>query len=336
MEDNLIFVIAPPRSGSTLLQRLIGSHSEVMTHPEPHLITPLNYLGYYDKVDKAPYDHINAAEALHTFVGNLPEQEKDYLAALRAYCDTMYGRMLKPTGKKYFLDKTPAYALVLSFLSKLYPSAHYVVLTRHPLGIFSSYAKSFFNDDWHAAHSFNPIVERYVPAITRFLKDPPRRVHHVHYEALVETPEAHLQALFQFLGLAHEPDAVNYGKHFKSEKKGMGDPFGVEKHQRPVTDSKDAWIGQVSAEPARRELAKQMMLALDDRDLEPWGLNKAATLSALSEKSKSASLSPKAPFSWYTLKRRVLLALKKNIHQRAHGRVLKKVRYYCDVLLRDA
>ena len=68
MQDRLLFVLSPPRAGSTLLQRMLGSHAEIHTHPEPHLITPLAYLGYHDIVDKAPYDHINAAEAMRAFV----------------------------------------------------------------------------------------------------------------------------------------------------------------------------------------------------------------------------------------------------------------------------
>jgi hypothetical protein len=66
MQERLLFLISPPRSGSTLLQRMLGSHSQVFTFPEPHLITPLAFLGYHDLVDKAPFDHINAAEAIKT------------------------------------------------------------------------------------------------------------------------------------------------------------------------------------------------------------------------------------------------------------------------------
>ncbi|RZO53079.1 MAG: hypothetical protein EVA89_29835, partial [Sandaracinaceae bacterium] len=55
MKDRLLFLISTPRSGSTLMQRMLSSHSEIYTHPEPHLMTPLAHLGYYDKVDKAPY-----------------------------------------------------------------------------------------------------------------------------------------------------------------------------------------------------------------------------------------------------------------------------------------
>ena len=50
----MLFVIGPPRSGSTLLARMIGAHSLIYGRPEPHLLTPLAHLGYYAKVDKAP------------------------------------------------------------------------------------------------------------------------------------------------------------------------------------------------------------------------------------------------------------------------------------------
>jgi len=41
MEERMLFVIGSPRSGSTLLQRMLSSHSMIYGRPEPHLITPL-------------------------------------------------------------------------------------------------------------------------------------------------------------------------------------------------------------------------------------------------------------------------------------------------------
>ncbi|MBW2278843.1 MAG: sulfotransferase [Deltaproteobacteria bacterium] len=81
MQERLVFVIGPPRSGSTMLQRMLGSHSAIYTHPEPHIITPLAHLGYFENIDKAPYDHINAAEAIREYVEELPGREDDYLDA---------------------------------------------------------------------------------------------------------------------------------------------------------------------------------------------------------------------------------------------------------------
>ncbi|MEQ9076621.1 MAG: sulfotransferase [Sandaracinaceae bacterium] len=332
MKDRLLFLISTPRSGSTLMQRMLSSHSEIYTHPEPHLMTPLAHLGYYDKVDKAPYDHINSAEAMRLFVEDLPRGEDDYLDALRAYADTLYGRMLEPSGQRYFLDKTPANALVLDFIAKVYPEAKYVVLTRHPLAIFSSFANSFFDGDWDAAHDYNPIVERYVPAIARFLRERPVPLTHVRYEELVETPEQHLERVFAFLGIEHEPEAVDYGER-SEQAKGPGDPIGVHQHKRPVTDSLHKWAAELASDDRKLALAKRMIDGVDPADLALWGWPREHVFAALEDAGGVAP--PEPVLNRYTFQRKVMLALKKDIDKRPHGKLIRKLRYYCDVLLRE-
>lgn len=329
---SLVFVISPPRAGSTLLQRMMGGHAEVFTHPEPHLITPIAHLGIYGNVDKAPYDHINAAEAMHAFIEDLPRGEQDYLDALRAYADTLYGRMLATGDGSYFLDKTPANALVLPFLTRLYPDAKYVVLTRHPIAVFSSYANSFFEGDWAQAHAFNPIVERYVPAMGRFLRERPVPLLQVAYEDLVQNPNAELERVFAFLGLENDPDAVEYGRSAPL-KKGMGDPITVEREGRPVTDSVDKWAAELVADPGKRRLAEQMVAVIDAADLEAWEWPPDVLWQPL--EAAGGGPPPKRKRNSYTFQRRVMLALKKDIHERPHGRIVKRIKYYCDVLLRE-
>src|SRR5262249_19985389 len=167
MQDRLIFLIGSPRSGSTLTARMLGAHSAVDAPPETHLLTPLAHLGFYANVERAPYDPIITRQAAHELVRLLPGGEDDHLAPLRACSDAIYERLLAASGRAMLLEKTPAYALVLDFLAKLYPKAKYLVLTRHPLAIWSSYVESFFDGDHEAAHYNNPLLERYVPAIAR-------------------------------------------------------------------------------------------------------------------------------------------------------------------------
>lgn len=331
LHENLVFVISSPRSGSTLLQRMLGSHSQIFTHPEPHLLTPLAYLGYYDLVDKAPYDHINAAQALRELVEELPRGEEDYLDALRAYASTIYERVLAPSGKTYFLDKTPAYGLVLPFITKLYPRARYVVLTRHPMAVWHSQAHSFFAGDYRAALETNPIVKPYVDAIGKFLVERPVPYVQVRYEDLVQAPETHLRRIFEHLDLPHEAGAVEYGKH-EHITKSYGDPMSVEKHTRPVTDSLETWAADLLARPEALSLARQLIDTIDDAYLEAWGYPKAQHFAAL--EGREAAATQRAPLNTYRIKRQVLLTLRKNIHHNAFGSAVKKVRYYCDVLLR--
>jgi len=311
---------------------MMGAHSEIFTHPEPHLISPIAHLGVYANVDRAPYDHINAAEAIKAFIEDLPHGEQDYLDALRAYTDTMYGRMLSTSDCTYFLDKTPANALVLPFLRRLYPAAKYVVLTRHPLAVFSSYANSFFDGDWEVAHAFNPILERYVPAMAAFLRDRPVPVLHVAYENVVMEPEPQLERIFSFLGLEHDPSAVSYGDAGEI-KKGMGDPITVDKEGRPVTASVDKWALELAHDQSKRALAESMIERLDALDLASWQWPAEAIWAPL--EAVGGGPPPKPPRNNYTLQRRIMLALKKDIHTRPHGKLVKRLKYYCDVLLRE-
>ena len=334
MQEQLIFVISPPRAGSTLLQRMLGAHSAIFTHPEPHLVTPLAFLGYHDSVDAAPYDHVNAAEAIRSFVDGLPGGEGDYLDALRAYADTMYGRMLATqSDKSRFLDKTPAYALVWPFLTRLYPTAKYVVLTRHPLAVFSSYAQSFFNGDWDAARRFNPVVERYVPAMAELIRERPVPLIQVAYERLVQAPELELERIFAFLGLENEPDAVNYQR--TEMKAGMGDPINVQKHSRPTTASVHKWAREVAADPKKRDMAQDMIARVSDEDLQDWGDPRDGIWDPLLEVGGKPP--PKPVLNQYTFQRRVMLALRKGVHARPEGeKLVRRLRYYCDVILRDS
>jgi len=334
MQKKMIFVIGSPRSGSTMLQRMLGSHSAIYTHPEPHIMTPLAHLGFYESVDKAPYDHINASEAIREYVDELPNKEDDYLDACRAYLDVLYGRMLKKSGLKMMLDKTPAYGLVLPFLAKVYPDAKYIVLTRQPLAILSSYANSFFEGDYDAATEFNDILGRYVPAIASFLRQKKVPFHHIRYEDLVKQPEDRMAEIFEFLGLPNEEGAVDYGKH-KHVVKSFGDPK-ASSESRPTTKSVSAWAMDLAGDEHKMEIARQITAPLDPDDLEIWGYDKATLFDKVAEASgKKPTKNKKWKWNNYRIKRKIFMGLRKDIHNSVRGRFLKRVKYYCDVLLRE-
>jgi hypothetical protein len=331
----VLFVIGSPRSGSTLLARMIGAHPLIFGRPEPHLLTPLAHLGYYAKVDKAPYDAVLAAEAQREFVAALPRGEQDYIDACRAYCDTLYQRMLatKPE-KQLFLDKTPAYALVLDFIARVYPTAKYVVLTRHPLAVFSSYAESFFNGDYAAAHAYNPILERYVPAIARFLRARPVPIYHVVYEELVADPERLLAEIFAFIGVPNEPAAVEYGRQ-EPAAPGLGDPIGVKQHSRPTTASVEKWAGEIAASPDRVRLCRHMIERLDPADLAEWG-HPIESLWRPLEMAGSVPPPARKTLDRYRLERLAIVKLRALVQRRPLlRRWLGTVRLGADVLLRD-
>jgi len=336
MEEKVLFVVGSPRSGSTMLARMISSHSLVYGRPEPHLLTPLAHLGYFANVDKAPYDHVLAAESMKEFVADLPGGEQDYVDACRAYTDTLYLRMLATRpNKRYFLDKTPAYGLVLDFIARIYPNAKYVVLTRHPLAVFSSFAESFFDSDYQTAHDYNPITERYVPAIAKFLRERKAPIHHVVYENLVADPDTVMRGVFEFLGVPHEAEAIDYGKH-EHEGKGLGDPIGVAKHSRPSTASLHKWASEVSGNPARLALCKQIVAKLDPADLAIWGHPIETFWKPLDDLAGRAVAPKPKKLDRYRLERKAIVALRGQV-QKSPGlrKLLTRARLAADVLLRE-
>jgi hypothetical protein len=336
MQQRLIFLIGSPRSGSTLTAQMLGAHSAIFAPPETHLLTPLAHLGFYANVERAPYDPFITRQAAHQLVQALPGGEDDYLAALRACSDTVYQRLLAASGRKLLLEKTPAYALVLDFLAKLYPDAHYLVLTRQPLAVWSSYVESFFDGDHDAAHKNNPLLERYVPAIARFLREQPVRLLHVRYETLVAEPDAEMRRVCGFLGIDFEPGMVDYGSEGNAPRKvaaGLGDPITVGKETRPTTKSVAKWATEMADDPTKLAQARQILDRLLDEDLETWGYPRAGILAQLDAVTPSGAKKSR-PWNSYALQRRLLVRLRKNIHHNAFGRLVQRIRFFCDVLLR--
>lgn len=336
MQERLVFLIGAPRSGTTLTARMLGAHPAVYAPPEPHLLSPLAHLGFHERVERAPYDPVITQLGLRELVASLPGGERDYLDGLRRFTDHLYGRALEASGRMIFLDKTPAYALILDFLAKLYPHARYIVLTRHPLAIWSSYVESFFDGDAAAAHAHNPVLERYVPAIARFLRERPVPLVHVRYEELVRAPEPQLRELCAFLGIPFAPSMIAYGDSADVRRvaTGLGDPVSVDRQSRPTTEFVDKWPRALAADPARLAQTREIAARLTDEDLAAWGLSGADLRRSLAEIAPASAGPSRARLTRFALERRLLVRLRRNIHSNALGRLVRRVRTACDVLLR--
>lgn len=335
MPVQMLFLIGAPRSGTTMLARMLGAHSEILGGPEPHLLTPLAHLGVWDKVEKAPYDHVLAAESQQLFVSKLPRGEQDYWAACRAYCDVLYGQRLAGSGKSLCLDKTPAYALILPFIMKVFPDARFVVLARHPAAIFSSFANSFFNGDYAAAQAYNPVLNRYVPALAAFLRQDTVPFIHVRYEDLVADPEGAFERICTHIGVPYEAAAINYGEAAPAKGEGLGDPLGVQKHSRPSTDSTHAWAAELAADAGKRALVESIISSLDPADLATLGYPLETLWQPLADAGAPAPKKSPA-LSRYHLQRKLIVTLRGQAQRwPLFRKALRTTRLACDVLMRE-
>lgn len=189
--SRLVLLIGFPGAAYEAVGEVLASHPDVQSIADAHALTPLAHLGYYDKVYKAPYDHVLAAEAQRLFVEQLPRGEADYVDACRAYCEGLYGRALEASGKALFLDATHDYTRILPFLRRVLPDAKYVIVTRHPLASLSD-----ASGDPAAADR----LREYVHAIGAFSGRPEVTYQRVRYEDFAVDPRATVDALCAYLG----------------------------------------------------------------------------------------------------------------------------------------
>src|SRR5262249_10230300 len=132
-----------------------------------------------------------------------------------------------------------------------------------------------------------------------------------------------------------EAGIVDYGEHAFTSK-GLGDPLTVDKHTRPITDSVEKWATELAAEPAKLQMVREMTATIDDADLDLWGFPRATFFAPVDQAAVKGGgrLEPPPRLDRFRIERKLLVLLRRNIHQNAFGRVVRRTRMLCDVLLR--
>jgi hypothetical protein len=102
-----------------------------------------------------------------------------------------------------------------------------------------------------------------------------------------------------------------------------------------VTSSVSKWAAEIANTPATLALVTRVLDQLDPADLETLGYPRAKIDAQLAA-ARGATVAPKSkgPLR-YRMERKLLVALRRNIHQNALGRALKRLRFALDVVLRE-
>jgi len=194
-----IFIVGLPRTGTTLTERIVASHSQVESADESFFL-PIA-LQRISGVE----DHKNMSPAIIEAAA-----KKDIRLIADAYLDAVDYRL---GGKPLFIDKLPENFLYLGFIAKAFPAAHMIHLRRNPMdACFAMYKQSFFKYAYTLEN-----VGRYYVAYERLLrhwrevlKD---RLIEVEYESLVADPEAQTRILLDKLGLEFEQACLDFDKN---------------------------------------------------------------------------------------------------------------------------
>lgn len=200
------FLISLPRSGSTLLQRLLGAHSQVTTIAEPWLLLPPLY-ALRDRGVYSEYGHRFAAHAIADMCAQLPGGSRDYLRAVAGMAEHIY-TALSPPGTRVFLDKTPRYGLVIDQIVDTFPDSTFIVIHRNPLSVIASLTSTFARGRWKP-HRYKQdlylLAERLLSAQGRS----PNVFTPVRYEDLLSEPESTLRRVVEALELDWEPTVLD-------------------------------------------------------------------------------------------------------------------------------
>jgi hypothetical protein len=267
--ENLIFVVGVPRSGTTLVQRVLASHSKIAATAEPWvMLHPLYALHEFGHT--AEYDAGLAHAALRDFWVSLPEGRKTYIKAIQRMAAMLYNGATPPD-KAFFMDKTPRYYNILTELAEVFPHAKFVVVLRNPLGVLSSVLDSWVRGNWPALWSNQRDLLAGPGLMDRGIRSLNRPII-FRYENFAAQPEKEFSGLCDLLEIDYEPDMLNYGAHARPYG-GMGDSMGIPRFSRPVANSVTKWIPSL-AEPHARDLATRYLNYLSPNVLSRLGYSK--------------------------------------------------------------
>lgn len=197
-----IFVVGLPRSGSTLVEQILASHSAVEGTMElPDLSALATELGF-SALTKKSTDYPESLERLDA--DRLRELGEDYLARTR---------IQRKTDRPLFIDKMPNNFHHLGLIRLILPRAKIIDTRRNPMATCFSVFKQHFARGQNFSYDLAEIgryYRDYVDLMAHFDAVTPGWVHRVSYESMVEDPETEVRRLLDYCGLPFEAGCLKF------------------------------------------------------------------------------------------------------------------------------
>ncbi len=264
----VLFVLSPPRSGSTLLRVLLGGHSRLFAPPE------LELLSFATLADRAAAfagrDRRFWLEGVVRAVMEVRGCSSQEAAAIVAEAEGagrstgwLYGRMQEWIAPRTLVDKTPSYALdraVLARAEEWFERPLYIHLLRHPYGMIRSFEEArldqifFRHDHGFGRRQLAELIWRVSEEniLSTLAGVPAERQLRVSFEALVASPETVLAGVCSFLGIPYEPamaeaydgrrERMTDGIH--AESRMLGD-VKFQRHRRVERGTAERWRSEL-------------------------------------------------------------------------------------------
>lgn len=217
-----IFIVGMPRSGTTLTEQILSSHSKVGGAGE---------LARFNRVEaafRAEYSQEGGIERLleNAKMGELRERAQETIAILQLVAGDQHKRIV---------EKTPHHFESIGFQNVCFKNAKFIHCRRNPLDTFIS----SFQNDMNVSHAYAydqlTYLNEYLwqESMMNYWKSLfPDSIFTIHYEELASNPEQISKQLISFSGLAWEDACLKF-----FERKNVVRTFSVQQVRNPVYNS---------------------------------------------------------------------------------------------------
>jgi tetratricopeptide (TPR) repeat protein len=226
-----IFIVGLPRSGSTLLEQILASHSQVEGTREltdvPAFAIELG-IQQKDEPGNIPAYPQSVAQLTQAQLAALGER---YLAQTRAH---------RRSGRPHFVDKQGANFLHIGLIQLMLPNARIIDARRSALGCCFANFKQHFPVGFSVTTSLEDLglfYREYVGLMAHFDAVLPGRIHRVCYEDLVANLEAEVRRLLDYCGLPFEEQCLS----FHETQRAVQTPSSEQVRQPLYTEAVDQW-----------------------------------------------------------------------------------------------
>lgn len=224
-----IFIVGLPRSGTTLLDRIITSHNDVFAAGE---LRQLNHciIHHLKELNLNP-DSPRSQMVESSIQIDFNQLGEDYIRTSRTR-----------TGQRpRFTDKFPQNSYYVGMILKALPKAKVIIMQRHPVSVCYSVMKQLFtNDSYHFSYDLQEMAKYYIEhnnLLNHWQQIGGNQVMTVHYEDLVTDLEQQAKTVLQFLNLDWQPQCIDFHKN----KQQTATASASQVRQKLYTGSIDLW-----------------------------------------------------------------------------------------------
>lgn len=223
-----IFIVGLPRSGSTLLEQILASHSQVDGTLELHNITSMaQQIDGRRRVDDEP-----------RYPKRLAEMSADDLRALgQRYLDET---RIHRQGAPYFIDKLPNNFIHIGFIRMILPQAKIIDARRHPMSCGFSNFKQLYASGQEFSYDlidFARYYRDYVELMAHFDTIFPGAILRVQYEDVVADLDSQVRRILEYCGLNFEGACLN----FHRTRRSVRTPSAEQVRQPIYTSGTEQW-----------------------------------------------------------------------------------------------